>query len=92
MSKGVWATKKADSLQQIQERPGKCRFGVWGALEVVFIISFIKGKASKLHRIIMLHFGLVSFRIRVVMKIRKSFMFMVLGPSGHDHDSQNQLY
>ena len=61
--------------------------GVWGA---IFIVIFKKSVAQKLCRIILLHFGVVTFRIPFG-KTRTPFIFMVFGPSGRDHDSQNQL-
>ena len=58
----------------------------------IFIVNVvIERLTQKLHRIILLQFGLVTFRIHF-RKTRKPFMFMVSGPGGHDHDSQNQLF
>ena len=48
--------------------PGQIRF--WG-LEAIFIINFKKRVAQKLRRIILLHYGLVTFRFRFG-KIEKS--------------------
>ena len=62
--------------------------GVWGA---ILAESCKKRVARKLCRIILLHFGLVTSRIRFG-KTRKPIIFMVFGTSGRDHDSQNQLY
>ena len=50
----------------------------------------LKRVARKLHRIILLHFRLVTFRTHF-RKTRKPFMSMVFGTGGPDHDSQNQL-
>ena len=47
--------------------------------------------AQKPRRIILLHFVLVTVRVHFG-KTQKPFMFMVFGPSGHDYDSQNQLF
>ena len=42
----------------------KCGFGVFGGFGgVIFIVIFEKRLAQQLRRIILLHFGLVSFRI-----------------------------
>ena len=46
--------------------------------------------APKLRRIILLDFGLVTFRFHFG-KIRKPVIFMIFGPGGRVHDSQNQL-
>ena len=79
------------------QNPGRsrtnCGFGVWGRVcGAIFIINFIAQRIGQtLRRIILLHLGLVTFRIHF-RKIRKPFIFMVFGPSGRDHDSQNQLY
>ena len=58
---------------------------VWGA---IFTIIFKKRVARKLRRIILLHFGLVTFNIHFP-KIRKVLMFMIFGPSERDHDFPN---
>ena len=50
----------------------------------IFILHIKKRIAPKLCRIILLHFGLVTFRIHF-RKTRKTYMFMVFGPSGRDH-------
>ena len=42
-------------------------------------------------RIILLHFGLVTFRF-LFGKTRQVMIFMFFGPSGGDHDSPNQYY
>ena len=57
----------------------------------MFIINFNKRGAQKLHRIILLHFGLVTFRFHLGT-LRKVIIFMIFGPRGHVHDSQNQLF
>ena len=57
----------------------------------IFTLHFTKGIAQKLHGIILLHFGLVAFRIHF-RKTRKRFMFMVFGLGGSGHDSLNQLF
>ena len=51
----------------------------------------MKRLAQKVCRTILLRFGLVAFRFHFE-KPRKLLMFMVFGPSGRDHDSQNQLF
>ena len=47
--------------------------------------------AQKLRRIILLQFGLVTFRMNFG-KTQKDLMFMVSGLAGRVHDSQNQYY
>ena len=61
---------------------------VWGG---VFSCNYYKRLAQELRRIILLHFGLVSFRIHSG-KTLKPFIFMILGPRGLDHDPQNQVF
>ena len=53
------------------------------------MVNIIKRIAGKLRRIILLHFGLVTCRFHY-WETLKPFMFMDFGPSGRDHDSQNQ--
>ena len=62
--------------------------GVWRA---IFIVNLITRLAEKLHRIILLDLGLVTFRIHFG-KTQQVINFMFFGPSGHDHDSPNQLF
>ena len=52
--------------------------------------EFRKRLARKLRRIMLLHFGLVTFRFHFG-ETRKPIISMVFGPSGRDHDAQNQL-
>ena len=54
-----------------------------------FIVNIIQRIARKLRRIIMLHSGLRTFKIHVG-KTSKVNIFMVVGPGGRVHDSQNQ--
>ena len=56
----------------------------------MFIVNIIKRIAQKLRSIILLHFGLVTFRIYFGKK-RQVIIFIVLGPGGRDRDSQNKL-
>ena len=60
-------------------------------LGVIFNVNIIKRLTQKLHRMILLHVGLVTFRIHF-RETRKPFIVMVFGPSRRDHDSQNQYY
>ena len=67
--------RKADFLQkirQIREKRWIWGLGVWGAICIVNIIERI---AQKLRRIILLHFGLVTFRIHVG-KISENLAFL----------------
>ena len=52
-----------------------------GGSGAIFIVSFIKRLAQKLRRIILLHFGLVTFRIHL-KKTRKPYIFMISGLGG----------
>ena len=71
--------------------PEKNGFGVYGGLGSHLIVNIIIRIAGKLRRIILLHFGPVTFRINF-RKTRKPFIFMVLGPAGLDHGSPNQVF
>ena len=77
------------------ENPGNpgqiVRLGSEGLLGAIFIVNIIKRIAPKLHRIILLHFGLVTFRIHFG-KTLNPLIFMVFGPSGRDHDSHISLW
>ena len=64
-------------------------FGAFNYLGTIWIVNVIIRIARKLHRIILPHSGLVSFRFHH-WKYPTSLTFMVLGPGGRDHDSQNQ--
>ena len=68
--------------------PEKMRFGVWGS---IFNVNIIRRIAQKFRRIMLLHFGLVTFRIQIG-KTRKHVIFMFFGLGGRVHDSQNQYY
>ena len=63
---------------------------LWGLgdLGAMFIVN-LKRVGQKLRRFMLLHFGLVAFRIHVP-HTQKVIMCMVVGPSGRDHDAQNQ--
>ena len=82
--------KNSDFLQKLPENQGELRMWGLGGLAVIFIINMNKRLTQKLHRIILFHLGLITFRIHLG-RTRKPFMFVVLGPSERDHDSQNQL-
>ena len=77
-----------DFLQKIIEKSG---FEVWGCPGSHCYCKSKKRVARKLRRIILLHFGLVTFRFHFG-KTRKVSMFMIFGSNGHVHDSQNQLF
>ena len=62
--------------------------GLWGGIVLVTIIQRI---AQKLCRVVLLHFGIVPFRIHFG-RDRKPIIFIIFGPIGHDHDSKNQHY
>ena len=61
---------------------------VW---ESISIVNVKKRVARKLHQIILLHFGLVSFRFHFG-ETRQPIISMAFGPSGRVHDSQHQLF
>ena len=56
----------------------------------IFIVSIIKRLAEKLHRIILLHFGLTA-RIHLWENLN-NIVSMVFGLGGRDHDSRNQYF
>ena len=56
-----------------------------------FNVNSNKMVAPKLRRIILLLFGLITFKFHFG-KIQKVIIFMTFGPSGHDHDLQSQLF
>ena len=64
-------------------------WGLWG-LGVISIVDIIERIAQKLRIIILLHFGLGTFRIHFG-KTQQVIMFMVFGLSGRVYDSQNQF-
>ena len=54
--------------------PGqKPRCGVWGVCGAIFIVNFEKRVGQKLRRIILLHFGLVAWRIHHFHDFRTSW-------------------
>ena len=57
----------------------------------ISIVNFVERVARKLRRIVLFRFGLMNFMIHF-RETRKPIIFMVFGPSGCDHDSQNQLF
>ena len=61
---------------------------VWGTN---FTLNFHKRVAQKLCIIVLLRLGLVTFGFHFG-EIRKVFIFMIFGPSGHVHLPQNQLF
>ena len=68
----------------------KIRLGICRGLGSMFTINISFRKARKLHRIILLRIGLVTFNFHF-SKIQKVFMFMIFGPSGHDHDQLREF-
>ena len=66
---------------------------IWGVggLGGIQIVNIMKRIAGKLRKIILLHFGLVTFRIHS-WKTRKPTIFMVLGPGGRDQGTPNIIY
>ena len=62
---------------------------IWGQ-DFIFTVDIMNRITGKLRRILLLDFGLITFKIHY-WKTRKHLMFMVSGPGGRDHDSKNQL-
>ena len=69
----------------------RAQLRIWGSGRPFFIVSIIKRLAQKLRRIILPHFGLVTFGIHF-RETRKPIIVMIFGPTGRDHDPQNQYY
>ena len=67
------------------------RFGGLGCLGAILFVNNNKRIAGKLRRIILLLFGLATFRIHY-WEIREPFIFVFFGPGGRDHDAPNQLF
>ena len=65
------------------ESPGKMRVLGRGGLGIISIIILKKRFTRKLHRIILLHLGLICFGLHFG-KTENPRMFMVFGPSGRD--------
>ena len=85
-------------------RPNKCRFPLGGpgkprtnpdlgsgGLGSIFIFNMIERLTEKPRRVILRHFGLITFGIHF-KKTPKPIIFTVLGPGGRDHDARNQLF
>ena len=72
------------------ENPGG--FGIWGlgGLAAHFDCKLKNRLARKLRRSILLHFGLITFRIHF-WESRQPLIFMVFGPGGHDHGSHKPI-
>ena len=83
--------KKTISSENLGNLGKSNKIRMWGVCGVLFTVNFDKRVAQKLRRIILLRFGLISFRFHFG-NTRKSCIFFVFGLSGRDHDSQNQLF
>ena len=66
-------------------------WGLWAVCGGIFIASFNKRVAQKLRIFFLLHFGTSNFLISLSGKSKK-VMVMISGPSGRDHDFQNQFF
>ena len=62
--------------------------GVW---RVICIVNIIQVLAEKLRKIILLHFGLLTFRIHF-RENRKLIIVMFSGLGGRVHEPRNQYY
>ena len=60
----------------------KIPFGVWGVLGAILIANLNKRVAQRLHRIMLLHFGPVTFKFHFP-KVRKVFIFTISGLVGN---------
>ena len=80
--------KKRNSIANLRN-PGKLADLRSRGSGVMFMINLNKRAAQKLRSILLLHFGLVTFRFHF-RKTRKPFIFMIVGPGGHDYDSENK--
>ena len=70
----------------------KLGFGALGGSRgAIFTSKFHQRVSHKLRRIILPHFGLVAFRLHSP-EIKQVIVFMIFEPSGHVHDSHNQLF
>ena len=72
------APLRARYLQAPRDNPGKNGFGVWGGLGAIFTVTFANRVARKFRRIILLYFGLITFRFHFG-KAWKPFVFMIFG-------------
>ena len=84
---GLQVQKIPSSFRKLMQNAELGSTGIW---EAILMVIFRKRWARKLHRIILLHFGLVTFRSHFG-KARKCFIFLVFGPSECYHDAQHQL-
>ena len=72
------------------ENPGKSGKNPDESLGAIFIVTFKKRMSRQLRRMTLIHLGLLTFRFHFG-KTRQVIFFMIFGPGGRDHDSQNQL-
>ena len=79
------------SYRKCRKSERNCGFvvkGVWGA---IYTVNIIKRIARKLRRIILLHFGQVTFRFDY-WKTLKPLMFMIWGFSDVPMTPKNQVF
>ena len=69
---------------------GNAAFGSEGVWAVIFTFDLIERVAQNLRRTILLHFGLIAFRIHFPVAPNVTILCFV-GLGGRVHDSQNQL-
>ena len=79
------------SMENLGKSGKKSDFGSGGVLGAIFIVNIMKRIVQKLCRTILLHFGLVFFRIHFG-KTKKVTISMFFGFGGLAHDSPNQCY
>ena len=65
--------------------------GSGAVLGAMFTVNLIERTARKLHRTILLHFGLVTFNFHFP-ETQNLLMFVISRPTGHDHGPPSQLF
>ena len=83
--------KRLISFRKSGKSRKNCGFEVQGVWGVILTVNIIKRIAQKLRRIILLHFGLVTFRFHY-WETRKPITFIFFGPGGRDNESQYQFF
>ena len=75
--RSVKAEKRLQSYRKFRKILETSRLGVCGGQGGCFIVNSKKRVAQKLHIVILLHYGLVTFRFHF-RKYRKTIMFMIV--------------
>ena len=83
VSKAIGAEQRLISYRESRENPDLGSGGVcWGVISNVNLLN------KRLCRIILLHFGPVTFKFHFGNTL-KPHILMICRPSGRDHDSEN---